>query len=173
MKRIITLDFLFLGMLFFFGCGQKLPEGMPKLYPVTITIVQENTPLEGAIVQLIPEDVSLSNWGPMGITNVSGVAELRTNGKYKGSPSGQFKVLVTKREVEPHPHLEWGNLPDGDPKFIQYCNESMKLKVFDYVEPQFGLINATPLSINITSSGSNNFQLDVGKKTTIEAKRIL
>jgi hypothetical protein len=173
MKRITILVFLFLGIMYVCGCGQKLPDGIPKLYPVTITIVQENTRLEGAIVQLIPEDPSLSNWGPMGITNASGVTELQTNGKYKGSPLGQFKVLVTKKEIEPHPHLEWGNLPDGDPKFIQYRNEAMKLKVLDYVEPQFGLINATPLSVNITSSGPNNFQLDVGKKITIESKRIL
>ncbi|MDR1269130.1 MAG: hypothetical protein LBK82_06370 [Planctomycetaceae bacterium] len=108
MKRITTIIFLFLGIVCFFGCGQKLPDGMPKLYPVTITIVQENTPLEGAIVQLIPEDSSLSTWGPMGITNASGVTELQTNGKYKGSPLGQFKVLVTKKEIEPHPHPEWG-----------------------------------------------------------------
>jgi hypothetical protein len=49
----------------------------------------------------------------------------------------------------------------------------MKLKVFDYVEPQFGLISTTPLSVNVTSSGLNNFQLDVGKKVAIKTKRML
>jgi hypothetical protein len=159
-------------MLFLTGCSQKLPEGMPKLYPTKLTLTQENTPLAGAVVQIFANDPSLAKWGASGVTDTNGVVELKVNAKYKGVPAGTYKVTVAKKEIEPHPHPEWGNLPDGDPKFHQYRAESMKLKSYDFVEMKFGSLNTTPLEIEV-KTGSNNISLGVGGPIRLEAKRVL
>ncbi|MCL2348704.1 MAG: hypothetical protein FWC50_10650, partial [Planctomycetaceae bacterium] len=45
------------------GCsGQNLPEGMPKLTAVVLTITQDGAPLEGAVVSLLPLDSANSRW---------------------------------------------------------------------------------------------------------------
>ena len=158
--------------LFCTGCGQKLPAGMPLLHPTSITITQEDTPLDNAIVQLISSDPTLSQWGPSGITDANGVAVLNTNGLYRGAPEGRYKVLVTKREMEKHPHPEWANLPDGDPQYLKFREENLKLKSYDYVEPKYGLLLETPLEADI-AKGKNELRFDVGKKVNIEMKRMM
>lgn len=144
---------------------------MPKLHPASITIVQEGTPLDNAIVQLISSDPALSQWGPSGITDANGVAVLNTNSLYRGAPEGHFKVLVTKREMEKNPHPEWADLPDGDPKYQEFRAINQKLKSYDYVEPQYGLLLETPLEVDI-AKGKNELSLDVGKKVQVEMKRM-
>ena len=55
-------------LLFLHGCGgQKLPEGMPKLTPVNLIVMQDGTPLDGAVVSLIPTDNS--RWNAGGVTD--------------------------------------------------------------------------------------------------------
>lgn len=161
------LSLILLGM--FVGCGEKRPPGMPHLYPVSVTVVQEGTPVEGALVTLISEERDLAAWGPGGMTSSNGIASLVTNSKYKGAPAGTFKVVVSKKETEKHPHPEWADLPDGDPKFIQYRNESMKLKTYEYIELKYGQLVETPLSVTITKD-SRVFTLDVGKPIHNAAK---
>lgn len=78
------------------GCsGEDRPVGLPDLAPVTIIIVQDGKPLEGASVQLISEDAS-SKWATGGSTNALGEAILMTQGKYEGAPAGKYKVTVDK-----------------------------------------------------------------------------
>lgn len=142
---------------------------MPKLHPAQITFKQEGAPLEGAIIQLIGETPDVASWGPTGITDTNGVVVLQTNGKYKGAPVGKFKVLITKRETESHPHPEWANLPDGDPNFLKYLDEGKKLKSFDLVEQKYRLLAETPLSVEI-QAGKNELELDAGAKVNIESR---
>ena len=48
-----TYSIVLLTLLCFAGCtSQKLPDGMPKLYPVTMTVTQEGKPLADASVML-------------------------------------------------------------------------------------------------------------------------
>ncbi|MDR1385171.1 MAG: Ig-like domain-containing protein [Planctomycetaceae bacterium] len=53
-KNIFILS---LGALFFVaGCGDSAkPKDLPKLYPVTITVTSEGTPLENAVVELVSD----------------------------------------------------------------------------------------------------------------------
>jgi hypothetical protein len=152
------------------GCGGPArPEGMPRLYPASVTVVQEGTPLAGAMVQLVSDEPELSRWGPSGITDAAGVAVLKTNGTYDGAPLGKFKAIVSKREREPHPNPEWANLPDGDPNFQKYRQAEMKRKTFNYVEPKYSSIADSPLTLEITADGKT-YSLDVGKQTKAEVK---
>jgi len=167
-RTIFSLMALLLAMPVLTGCGEKLPEGMPKLYPTMITITQEGEPLEGALIQLFPEDDSISQWGPSGLTNASGVVELRTNAKYKGAPLGNYKVTIIKRERDPHPHPEWAGLPPEDPNSRRYVEISRALPVYDFVEPHFGSLARTPLRLEVTADQKNH-SIDAGAKTKTEA----
>jgi hypothetical protein len=153
------------------GCGERLPPGMPKLYPVSITIVQEGTPLAGAVVQLIPEDPAKIQWGPGGRTDESGVAVLRTNGPYKGAPLGKYKVVVTKSEVEPHPNP----VPSGPgvtrEQLARHMDIMRRLKAYNYVETQYGSATDTPLQVEITAK-VKTYTLDAGKPIKKEVPRV-
>jgi len=81
-----------------FGCGQKLPPGMPPLNPCTITVNMEGKPVEKVMVRLVSADQL--HWGCSGITDSSGKASLVTDGKYKGVPAGKYKVLLTRIDTE-------------------------------------------------------------------------
>ena len=81
-----------------FGCGQKLPPGMPTLNPCMITVNMEGKPIENVTVRLVSENQI--HWGCSGITNSSGKAALVTDGKYKGIPAGKYKVLLSRIDTE-------------------------------------------------------------------------
>ena len=147
------------------GCGESRPAGMPRLYPATITITQEGTPLDGALVQLIPEDSANSSWGPGGTTDASGRVVLQTNGKYKGAPLGEYKVTVSKKEKEPHPNPEL----QGGQEFRKYLAILKTLKTYSFVEPQYGSIKDTPLNIEITAK-EKTYTVDAGKKVKVAVK---
>jgi hypothetical protein len=40
----------------FAGCSKPVPEGLPKLYPLTLTFVQEGEPCAEASILLVPQD---------------------------------------------------------------------------------------------------------------------
>ena len=173
MNRTLTLSIILLLVVFLLsGCGGSArPDGLPKLYPVSITVIQEEAPLEGAMVQLvaIDEDSDLSRWGPTGVTDASGVAVLRTDGKYDGAPLGIFKVVVSKNEREPHPHPEWASLPHGDPNALKYDELDRRRKTISYIETQYSSIADTPLTVEIIA-GRKTYSVEVGKRSKNEVK---
>lgn len=161
---------LALGAISMSGCESR-PPGMPRLYPASITVIQDDKPLEGAMVQLIPENEANASWGPTGISDALGVVVLQTNGRYKGAPLGKYKVVVFKREREQHPHPEWAAAPNGDPNYSKYMAIEGQLKTFDYIETQYGSVDETPLSIEVTAD-QEVYTVDVGKKFTTETQTL-
>jgi len=170
MNRAITSSILLLlASIFMAGCGEKRPGGMPKLYPVSIIVMQEGTPLEGALVQLVSEDRANVMWGPGGTSNASGVAVLHTNGTYKGVPLGKYKVTVEKRVKESHPNPELATGGPRTPEFAKYLEISRNLKTYSYVEPQYGSVANTPLFVEITAK-EKTYTIDAGKQIKTESK---
>lgn len=96
MKYFNTL-LLFTGALLLGGCfGPKTPDGMPKLEPVTVTVLQGDVPLANATLNLKPlEPSTTNNFTCGGTTNEEGVATIVTHGQYKGAPVGKYKVAVS------------------------------------------------------------------------------
>jgi hypothetical protein len=144
------------------GCGEKLPPGLPKLNPCSITIMQEGKPLAGATVSLHSEDSSLVQWNPVGITDQNGVCVLRTQGKYSGAASGMFKVTVSKIETEPSKFA--GGPPVGvstDEWDKQRIDANEILKSWRLVDKKYGSSATTDLTIEVTS-GQNAQTFDVG-----------
>jgi len=150
MKLFPKITCAFLGVLLLFatsGCGEKYPEGMPKLVKVSLTFTQEGQPLQGATVSLFSEDPNFQ-WAVGGSTDNSGVAVLKTHGSYAGAPEGRFKICVRKyvREGELQTMANPGAPPPMD---------------YNFVDAQYANKNDTPLSIEI-KSGAKYEPFDLG-----------
>lgn len=141
---ILSLAFLFLSSA---GCSELRPEGMPKLHPVTITIIQDGKPLEGASVVLTPVEPANVKWFSGGETDSRGIVTPRVHGKYKGSPAGRYFVSVSKTETEPTPPEKL------DTDFVANS--------YNLIDPKF---RESPelQEIEVVSSGKNAWTLDVG-----------
>ena len=110
-RNLFFYPALFAGLAVCFGCGQKLPPGMPRLNPCVITVNMDGKPVENVTVLLLSDEV---RWGCTGITNSSGKASLVTDGKYKGIPAGNYKVLLSRIDTEQREYkgfLEEAKLP--------------------------------------------------------------
>jgi hypothetical protein len=112
------------------GCSQK-PADMPKLYNVTITVMMDGKPLEGALVSCVPEnDGDNGTWFAGGTTNGNGQVHPKTKGRYNGIPLGNFKVIVMKTVPAE------GSTPE-------------KARFVRLVHPKFGDLATTPLTCTI------------------------
>ena len=155
MNRISTaVLILFCSLMIFVGCnGQKRPAGMPKLYPVTLTITQANAPLVDAVVSVIPEEAC--QWSGGGTTDANGKLELYTQGQYKGIPLGKYKVTVSKEIIE-NPQMKESDPPG---------------KRFSVIDSVCGTRETTPLQIDVNES-TKEFTLDVGKAVKRRCKQL-
>ncbi|MDR1493714.1 MAG: carboxypeptidase-like regulatory domain-containing protein [Planctomycetaceae bacterium] len=152
-KQIISLfclSILTYLCLFPLGCIQKLPPGIPTLYPAEITIIQDGKPLADASVVIINLTPSV-NWSGGGNTNKNGVLKLKTMGQYHGVPLGKYKVSVQKIEYPGDIVLPL-NPPYEDKAAMKEYNRLLKKyedNTFQLVDNKFSLIN-TPLVFEVT-----------------------
>jgi len=139
MKRLsLTFSLLFCVALIV-GCGQKRPEGLPKLVSCVLTIqFEDESPVDNAMVSLVPEDADLRQWSISGSTNASGVATIYTNADFVGAPAGKYKVVVRKTEVLPTDQKD----EYGDP-----ITESRSL-----IAEEFSNSSKTPFSLEVGNS---------------------
>jgi uncharacterized protein YfaS (alpha-2-macroglobulin family) len=160
MKKLLIL----LSLVTLFGCtAQSVPDGLPKLVPVTLTITQEGKPLAGAVVSLVDPGGGIQ-FAVGGTTDAQGNVVLHTHGKHKGAPLGKFKVRVVKTETDQlPPHLQ--TAPNmRSPEFGAYSREIEKLppqKTYTLIEKRYTQSNTTPLELDIT--GPLTTTLDIGK----------
>ena len=138
------------------GCGDsERPEGFPKLYPVSLKVTQEGTPLTKASVSLKMSDGS-AVWSTGGVTDEKGVVVLWTHGKFRGAPEGTFKVLITKIVNE------------GEEEMLAAANRedyaaAAKIPVNSYscVKDEYEFFEKTPLEIEITQK-TRGLDIDAG-----------
>jgi len=146
------------------GCGEPRPEGMPELYPATVTVMQDGNPLPGAAVTLLPQDAALTRWPAGGTTDESGAVKLHTYSTYPGAPAGTFKVTVSKTTTEGDPRPTHPGV-NATPEQLRDYDRAMKtgkFEVFQVVAAEHRMPSTTQLSIEITPSGPNEFILDLG-----------
>ena len=94
MKSNRFLPFILSGIVIFvLGCGgPKTPPDLPKLYPCKIMVIQDNKPLEDALI-LVRHD---SGFGFAGRTDAKGVAVIMADGRWPGVPEGEHVVTISK-----------------------------------------------------------------------------
>jgi len=127
------------------GCGQKLPDGMPTLYPVTITVTQDGSPLDDAVVMLSGTE----QWISTGRTDARGNAVLYTQGFYVGVPAGTFSVTVTKiaEEGERPPRRPFD--PESARIYAEYQRSGQTFRQFNTVPVRYREAETTPLTVEI------------------------
>ena len=134
------------------GCVKNdgRPADMPRLCPVRVTIIQDGKPLEGADVTLTAK--TPMNYGvATGLTDVSGVAVLRTYG-FDGVPNGQYTVTVTRRAVE-------GATQVTSP--IDGSTYETGGTIFQTVDVQYTDTQSSPLSIDVSGRATTE-SFDIG-----------
>jgi hypothetical protein len=149
------------------GCGEKLPPGMPKPYPVTITITQEGAPLEGASISLIPAD-SANSWSAVGLTDESGKAAFKTAGEYKGVVPGKYYAIVSKCEVlEKAIAVTTGQSVEMNAGLGSGSTESRVISGYDLIDPKFSQFSSQAETIEV-QAGKNEKTIEVGPAVRIE-----
>ena len=149
------------------GCGgQQLPPGMPKLYPATVTVMQDGQPLGEADIVIINTDPAV-NWSAGGVTDKNGIVKLRTMGQYDGAPLGTYKVGVRKTEIPDITlPLEIPSDPEGLREYQRLARE-IDENTFVLVEEKFS-IGQTQLEVEITASNLNG-TVDVSPAIRVKA----
>ena len=152
------------------GCSEKKPDGMPELYPTTLTFTVDGDGLKNANITLQPVDKS-NTYVPAGVTDENGVAEIKTMGKFKGAPAGDYKVVVSAdEEID---YGEYGPPPKDDPEALEKWNRSVdptKFKRYSLIEPQYMNAAESPLDLTITT-GKNETGFDLGPVARVEVEQ--
>lgn len=92
---IISLLTLLVGVM---GCQQKLPDGFPKVYPMTVTVTDGSTPIPNARVAFLK--ASAGSGGSVAVGGTTGadgsVAVQTSQGAFAspGIPAGEYVVTV-------------------------------------------------------------------------------
>lgn len=95
MQRVFVLLAALIALTTLVGCGADRAANAPKLVPFTGTVTLDNKPLGGALVTFIPTG-STKGKGAFGATDENGRFELSEDGKNKGAPAGQYRVVCNK-----------------------------------------------------------------------------
>ncbi len=151
MKAVSAVFFFILFSIFILGCGQKLPDGMPKLSPCSAIFVQNGQPLTEANIDLLLLEGN-TKWNISGTTDAAGRVEFMTNGLYRGAPKGEYKVVVTKRE-------------NGAKDAKGYT------LIFSIVEKKYTDPSSTDLKMTVDGK-SGEVKFDLGKPVKIQVDRL-
>lgn len=168
---LLPTGFLLIVLSFSGGCGKNRPADLPRLYPVTLVLVQSGKPLANAMVTMV-DAAGESKWPASGRTDHAGNAVMYVNGVYPGAPLGEHKVTVFKMETDQAPSD--GTLPPDDPNDWHHWQEEQaklraKAKTYSHVASEFSDAEKTPLTVTVVQ-GKNRFELDLGAEVKIEVK---
>ena len=145
----------------FSGCGEKRPDGMPKLYPTVLLVKEGGTPLPDVFVTFYNEDGSLPRWNIGGVTDANGILKLNTYGKYSGVPEGKFKVVLSKLgEVPPAP--EFGAYESADKyqeAVTQYERSLRDNPPKQLIPEEYTAVTSTPLIAEVPGKKTIEFDL--------------
>ncbi len=145
------------------GCKSEYPDGMPKLYPVTISLTIQGAPVSEAYVRLKPLDTG-NIWSSGLQTDQQGEATIKTHGKFPGAPAGKYKLLVSKTLVE-------GERPPGELELAENPNlpKPPPQKFFHEIPLLYDDPKQTPFELEV-KPGNNCFTFDVPERVKIEIR---
>jgi len=135
------------------GCGWQdptRPVDMPKLVPVTVTILSEGKPLADAQVTFHRGDPTFK-WTPGNLTGASGTTQMVTYGRFFGVVEGEYTVTVSKLERETF-----------DP-----AHPPRQVRVYTLTDPKFTDPVATPLKISVRGKTTETFDVGALGKTVL------
>jgi len=167
MKLRNAILIMVISTFFVAGCGPKRPDGIPPLYPATVTVTNGATPIADATVFLVYQGGTSGSWAVNGVTNTSGVAEITTSqGEWraKGAPEGEYKIYIMKRpdvEEEPIPDAIRG---DSDAMERFAAEQLRRLNAAPRIIPESLTNPATsPLTLTVGTSGAAALNVDISE----------
>jgi hypothetical protein len=148
-------NILFIAALMIAGCSASdKPTDLPSLYPCTVIITQDNSPLAEAAVEFVPVDSANAKYRAASITGEDGKVFMKTYG-FSGVPIGKYKVVVSKEILD---DLVYADNPSTGQK------EVVHFKRYQMIEPKYLSAATTPLEIEITGKKKNEqYLFDVGQ----------
>jgi len=152
---------------FVVGCGQKRPDGIPKLYPATVTVKNGASPIADASVFLVHQGGTSGSWAANGVTNTNGSAIINTSQggwKSKGAPEGEYKIFITKRPDVVEDPIPEEIMDDSDARQRFSAEQARKLENAPKIIPE-KLTNPaqSPLTITVGTSGTAELMVDVSE----------
>lgn len=153
-------------VVFIVGCGgQKLPDGMPKLNPTTVTLTVDGKPFAGGIISLFPATGTFQ-WSVSGVTDESGQAIIKTHGNYNGAPEGEMRVCVQAvRNIEGETSATEMPTDDYDKMVAWQKAVQDERQTFLVAGAEYGAAETTPLTMTI-SKGKNSQTFDIPEDGT-------
>ncbi|GHT11815.1 hypothetical protein FACS1894170_05860 [Planctomycetales bacterium] len=142
-----------------------MPPGMPPLYPTTIVITQDGTPLAGATVVAVSEDFASTPYPSGGTTDKSGEVVLKTNGKFSGIPAGKYIITVSKIGSDIEIASDAGSTLDAEE--YEKLVAKRDANSFYLTEEKFANQGTSPLRIEV-NKGVKTHSLDVSPKVHIK-----
>ena len=141
-KRFLSVIVVMITLSWLAGCNSKpRPEGMPKLYPCTIKITdQDGNPIPQVTVMIVSDDPTFK-WGASGATDASGIAKMKTLGEWPGVAAGAYKVTSS----------QWEYIPTGT--FDEEGFEIVELKAL--LKPEYSNPKKTPWTIEVETKATN------------------
>ena len=144
------------------GCGGGDEAGRQPVYAVTGTITMHGSPLSGAVVSFAPSDGQPT---AVGRTDDNGKFQLTTYEFGDGAAAGAFRVVVSKAFADDGGAAAGG---DGGGDDHEAAEEAASGHDADssgvegeMVPTQYTRAADTPLSVEVKTSGENNFTLEI------------
>ncbi|MDR1492555.1 MAG: hypothetical protein LBT05_07525 [Planctomycetaceae bacterium] len=153
---ILCFALLFIGNL---GCGQKKPEGFPKVVTYTIVVNNDGQPESDVSIFLSPDNALRGAWVAGGKTNASGKSVLVTSqGDYrvKGIPEGKYQVSLNKQLPDPPSKVSESEYKKMSNREKEAYGEKMRLereKIPLIVPSILTKPETTPISIDVSANG--------------------
>jgi len=139
------------------GCGQGAGEGTS---PVSGTVTQKGSPVEGAIVSFVPASEGGEN--AVGVTDAAGKYILTTRKKDDGALPGQYKVSITKYDKPKETAATSAPLPEGELSSPDYKGEAPETPPAKNLLPsKYASSDTSGLSATVNSGpNTHNFELE-------------
>jgi len=165
MKKYHQFTYLLLTVVCFTiaGCTGGYP-GDERLYPVSVTVTENGSPLTDAVVVLLREGgKKIINAG--GITDKNGVAIIKTDAQWDGVPEGTYKVAIAKSSSveEEISSEEYQKLDMAERERYNQKMEKKHASVKLLVPEVIARTESTPLTIEVTPSQNNTATFDIAK----------
>lgn len=154
MRSLRVVGFVMaVAMLFVHGCGGGDSRNLPATVPASGYVYLDGSPVEGAAVVFIPEDIQSGN-PAQAITNGQGFFDLQIEGK-KGAVPGRYVVQVAKTLEVP---MEGGAQGVGE-------SEDFRAVTYKNVLPnKYANIATSGLKVEVPESGIKDIKLELSSQ---------
>lgn len=144
------------------GCGPNSGEGIPKLFPVTVTVTTGGQPLADISVNLAGAE-GLSIGGTTDATGKAVLSTRRSSFVEEGAPQGEYKVTLSESgpKVRSLSIAERESMSKAElaayEKEVENANKGWKPQI----PKTLTTFDKTPLSVSVTNSADNALTVDV------------